>query len=84
MLLAKDSIRREPGISARLADPAVLLARALMAYIFVVEGYGKQRLLVSSNHKLSAVAGLCERDRVLQGCRLRSSGPAALHGDGAG
>jgi putative oxidoreductase len=34
-------VAREAGALRGFVDPAVLLARAFMAYIFVVEGYGK-------------------------------------------
>jgi uncharacterized membrane protein YphA (DoxX/SURF4 family) len=41
------SIRRENALALEagalrgIVDPAILLARALMSYVFIVEGYGK-------------------------------------------
>jgi putative oxidoreductase len=37
----KKSLAPRARVLSGFADPAVLLARALMAYIFIVEGYGK-------------------------------------------
>jgi putative oxidoreductase len=37
----ENSLARGTWALRGFADPAVLLARALMAYIFIVEGYGK-------------------------------------------
>jgi len=37
----ENALALEAGALRGFVDPAVLLARALMAYIFIVEGYGK-------------------------------------------
>jgi putative oxidoreductase len=37
----ENTLAQEARALRRFADPAVLLGRALMAYIFIVEGYGK-------------------------------------------
>src|SRR5450755_4758736 len=36
-----NSMEAGASLPKRLADPVILIARAFMAYIFIVEGYGK-------------------------------------------